>query len=160
MLVVETPEGERIEKSISDLRSGDDLRFQSGGGTLHLDKVELYSDPAYVSTAADRLVLVARAFLIPKYALLFIPTLSIGLVALIFSLMAYRKEALKNVTFIFAVTAWILALCRAGLLIISSSIWANILNSSYISSAYFMLAAAAVLSTAAALQLLRILPCD
>ena len=160
ILLVDTQEGDRIEKNIKDLRSGDILQFQSGNGTFQIDKVELYTDPAYVPTAADRFVLAARALFIPKYALLFVPTLCLGLVALIFSCLAYKREALKNVTFIFALTAWILALSRVGLLIVSSSIWVNILNSSYVSSAYFMLAAAAILSTAAALQLLRILPSD
>src|SRR5262249_40586764 len=159
-LSVASPEGERVEKKISDLRSEDLINFPTGKGMLKINKIDLYSDPDYVPTTSDRFVLAARALLIPKYAFLFIPTVAVGLLAFFFSFVVFRNEALKNSTFIFAATAWILTLSRAGLLIVSSSIWIHILNSEYLSPAYFTLAAAAILAAPADVQLTRLTPCE
>ena len=150
---VETPEGDKGETTLGEIRSGHN-NIIVGGGTVHVDNAELALDPlapSKIEVICNRL----RVFILSHYFWVSIPMLVGGAFIFIVATVLYWRTAVLNVCYVMALGCWLLTFVRASLLVLIDATSFPALTNAYISPAYFLLISAAVLSCAALLDLAR-----
>jgi hypothetical protein len=150
---VETPDGNKGEKTLGEIRDGH-TSILVGGGTLHVDSTELALDP-FALTRLDKLCIRIREFVLAHYFWLSIPTFVVGALSLLIATARYWRVAMLNVSYRMALVCWLLAFFRTSLLVLIDATSFPILAASYLSPIYFLLIAGSVLSCAALLNLAR-----
>ena len=142
------PDGMKLEKKLSELKHPP-IGFPLGSGTLYIIRLP---------TALRRL----RRNLFSRsvrgigqdyYSTIFLPFFVLGLFAFAATTVLRLKAALSNVSYILALSAWMLVLMRATVVILIEATSFPALKDIYLSSAYLPLVSGAVLSIAAGLQL-------
>jgi hypothetical protein len=154
VLQLRTPEGETLQKTLAELRKAP-IDFDFGKGHFHIDSSDFQPDPEYTPSPFDRLCDNIRNAVMIAYNWVFLPILTIGLIAFLVSTLVFWKRTIWNVCFVMALVCWGLAFERTTLLLLIDSSSFPALFANYLAPAYFMLVSGAVLSIAALLQLSR-----
>jgi hypothetical protein len=151
ILQIETPEGEKGEKTLGEIRSGEkDIRV--GIGTVHIDSTELTPDP-FAPTKVEALCNGLRMFIMRHYSWLSMPVLAVGALSFLTALLLYWRTAMLNVCFLMATVCWLLVFVRCSLLALIDATSFPAIVGFYLAPAYFLLMGGAVLSCAALLNL-------
>jgi hypothetical protein len=151
VLVVETPEGQKVEKTLGQVRAGaTDIAL--GGGAIHVDTTEVASDP-FSPTKIEKFSNRLRVAILSHYFLLSIPTLIAGLLGFFIATVLYWRVAMLDVCYVMAAASWLLVFVRTSLLILIDVTSFPALDPLYLSPAYFLLMSGAVLSCAALFNL-------
>jgi hypothetical protein len=153
VLQIETPEGEKAEKTLGEIRNGaPDIHV--GSGNVHVDSTELASDPlALAPTRIDVYCNRVRTFLMTHYSWLSVPALVLGALSFLISIVLYWRTAMSNVCFLMAAVCWLLVFVRCSLMVLIDATSFPALVGFYLAPAYFLLMSGAVLSCAALLNL-------
>jgi hypothetical protein len=154
-------DGVKVEKKLAEFKKGG-YGFQAEGfGRLHIDAASVEADPAYVATPIEDLARRIRERVLTYYQFVFLPLLSIGVLAFLVSSLRWRKAPF-NVCYILALTSWVLVLSRLAVLVImGTTIHINttmVVNPYYGAPVFFFSVSGVVLSIAAALQLFHVAP--
>jgi hypothetical protein len=145
-------EGVEVDKSLADLR-GAPIEFTLGPGRMFIDTTEVRENSTYITQRSEDICNVVRTALLRNYKFLFLPVLVIGIIAFVASTVLYWKNILSNMSYILALTSWMLVVLRCALLTLIDATLFPSLHGQYMAPAYFLLVCGAVLSCAAWLQL-------
>jgi hypothetical protein len=148
VLVLRAPTGEVVERKLLEYRKAP-LDIDLGTGHVHFDSANVVSDSRYFATPLDRLCTSLRVTIMKFYSWLFLPILVFGLLAFVASAIMLPGRVPGNLSFVTAALCWGLVLSRAALLLLIDVTSFPALNGTYFAPAYYLLAAAAVLSIAA-----------
>jgi hypothetical protein len=151
VLQVETPEGQKVEKTLGDIRNGA-ANINVDGGLFHVDSTEVAPDLS-TPTKIDKLCNSLRMFLLSHYFWLSLPTLVVGAISFLAATALYWRTAVVSVCYVMAVVSWLLVFVRTSLLIIIDATSFPALSAGYLAPANFLLTSAAILSCAALLDL-------
>jgi hypothetical protein len=154
MLEIETPEGQKVEKTLGEIRAGTAADIVVGGGTVHIDSTETSFD-AFAPSRIDEFCNALRISILSHYSWLSIPTVIVGLLSFFVATLLYWRIVMLNTCYVVALVSWVLVFSRASLLILIDATSFPALNHTYLTPAYFLLMSAAVLSCAALLNLVR-----
>jgi len=155
VLRFENPEGIRVEKSLDELRrapAGLDL----GRGRVHIDIAEVRDNDYLSPTRAENIARKIREWAVTSYNYLFLPVLAAGIVTFLLSTVLHLKRGLFNPCYVLAAALWAAILTRATMLVIVEATWIPPIfsgHSPYLTSLYFVIVAAAVMSISAWVQL-------
>jgi hypothetical protein len=154
VLEIETPEGQKVERTLGEMRAGKAADIVLGGGTVHFDSTETSFD-AFAPSRIDEFCNTLRIIILSHYSWLSIPTIIAGLLSFFVATLLYWRIAMLNICYVVALVSWVLVFSRASLLILIDATSFPALNLTYLTPAYFLLMSGAVLSCAALLNLAR-----
>jgi hypothetical protein len=141
-----------VSRTLAELRRAP-LGFEVGSGRVHFDSVVVRPNPGFSTPRTQELANSVREVVVSNYKFVFLPVVGIGAIAFVVLSLLRLRRALSNLSYVVALTCWMLVVLRAGLLTLIDVTSFPALNPSYLAPAYFLLVAAAVLSCAAWLQL-------
>jgi hypothetical protein len=151
VLQIDTPEGEKGEKTLGEIRNGaSDIRV--GSGNVHVDSTEVAPDPT-APTRVDAFCNRLRKFFMSYYSWLSIPALIAGALSFLVSIALYWRTAMFNVCFLMAAVSWLLVFVRCTLLVLIDATSFPAVVGLYLAPAHFLLMSGAVLSCAALFNL-------
>ena len=153
VLEIETPEGQKAEKTLGEIR-GKAADIVVGGGSVHFDSTETTFD-AFAPARIDGFCNVLRMNILSHYSWLSVPTLIVGLLSFLVATVLYWRTAMLNICYVVALVSWVLVFARTSLLILIDVTSFPALQLTYLVPAYFLLISGAVLSCAALLNLAR-----
>ena len=151
VLHVETPEGEKLERTLGALGTRP-IGFELGKARFQIDATTVQEDGSQVPSRVEEFAGKVRIAAVGAYKYGFIPGLILGLLAFVLTTVLYWRKALRNVSYVLAAAFWLLAFSRATLLILISATSFEALNQLYFVPTYFMVIAASSFSFAAWLQ--------
>jgi hypothetical protein len=151
VLQAETPEGQKSERTLGEIRNGA-TNISVDGGLIHVDSSELIPD-LFAPTKVERLCNSLRVFVLSHYFWLSIPALIVGMLSFFVATALYWRIAMLNVCYLMALVSWLLVLARTSLLVLIDATSFPALTHAYLAPAYFLLMSGAVLSCAALLNL-------
>jgi hypothetical protein len=151
VLQIETPEGQKSEKTLGQVRT-DATDIAVGGGKVHIDSTEVESDSS-APTGIERFCNVVRVVVLSHYSWLSIPVLFAGILSFLIATALYWRIALRDVCYVMALVSWLLVVVRGSLIILIDATSFFALDPLYLAPAYFLLMSGAVLSCAAFLNL-------
>jgi hypothetical protein len=154
VLEIETPERQKAEKTLGEIRAAKAADIVVGGGTVHIDSTEISFD-TFAPTRIDEFCNILRRTILSYYSWLSIPTVIAGLLSFFVATLLYWRIVMLNICYVVALVSWVLVFSRASLLILIDATSFPALNQTYIAPAYFLLMSGAVLSCAALLNLAR-----
>ncbi|MEA2992995.1 MAG: hypothetical protein QOD40_1915 [Alphaproteobacteria bacterium] len=150
ILRFETTEGDVVERKLADLRAP--IGFDLGSGRVNFDVTEVVADPGSQATLAENAAQGLREEAVTHYSYVFIPVLALGIIGFFVSTLFYWRTAIFNPCYVFALALWATIFVRITMLVIVEATWIQSIfsgHSPYLTSLYFLLVAAAVLSIAA-----------
>jgi hypothetical protein len=153
VLQIETPEGQKVEKTLGEVRNGA-VNIGVGGGTVHIDSTEISSDSS-APTKIEMFCNILRMAILSHYFWLSIPTLIAGMLSFLVATVLYWRIVMLNMCYVMALVSWLLVFVRTSLLILIDATSFPALYGFYLAPAYFLLMSGAVLSSAALLNLAR-----
>jgi hypothetical protein len=154
ILRFETTEGDAVERKLADLRAP--IGFDLGSGRVNFDVTDVVADPGGQATLAENAARLLREEVVTRYSYVFIPVLALGIIGFFVSTVFYWRPAIFNPCYVFALALWATIFVRITMLVIVEATWIQSIfsgHSPYLTSLYFPLVAAAVLSIAAWFQL-------
>jgi hypothetical protein len=154
VLEIETPEGQKVEKTLGEIRAGKAADIAVGGGTVHIDSTDT-SVGAFAPSRIDEFCNTLRIIILSHYSWLSIPTIIAGLLSFFIATLLYWRIVMLNICYVVALASWVLVFSRASLLILIDATSFPALNLTYLTPAHFLLMSGAVLSCAALLNLAR-----
>ena len=146
------PDGMKLEKKLSELKHPP-IGFPLGSGTLYIDSVADGFGSLFAEARRNLFSRSVRGTVQDHYSTIFLPFFVLGLFAFAATTVLRLKAALSNVSYMLALSTWMLVLVRATVLTLIEDTSFPALKGIYLSSAYFPLVSGAVLSIAAGLQL-------
>jgi hypothetical protein len=153
VLEIETPEGQKVEKSLGEIRAGK-ADIIVGGGTVHIDSAETSLD-TFAPARIDGFCNTLRRTILFYYSRLSIPTVIAGLLSFLVATVLYWRTAMLNICYVVALVSWVLVFARISVLVLIDATSFPALTVTYLAPAYFLLISGAVLSCAALLNLAR-----
>ena len=145
-------DGAELEKSLAELQRGV-TGFRFGGGLLAIESGEKDFNPLTEPTRVERVAERIRVKLIAFYPWVFLPVCALGLLAFLAATLFCPRRAFLKVTYVLALSSWILVFLRTLLLGLIDATSFPALQLFYIYPAHFMAVTGAVLSLAALLEL-------
>ena len=153
-LEIETPEGQKVEKTLGEIRAGKAADIVVGGGTVHIESAETSFD-TFAPARIDGFCNTLRTTILSYYSWLSIPTVIAGLLSFFVATVLYGRIVMLNICYVVALASWVLVFARTSVLILIDATSFPALNQTYLAPAYFLLISGAVLSCAALLNLAR-----
>jgi hypothetical protein len=143
-------DGARTTIESSQLSSGSSVPL--GGGTIHFDVAHNEPPPA---ATPRRVAAIAhfRAAVSGWYSAFLAPILLLGMAAFVATSLRYFRSALSDNCYVVALALWVMVFARVTLLVVISATAFPTLIWLYLTPAFFLSLAAAVVSIAAAIRL-------
>lgn len=146
-------DGAKIESKLSELRAGSQLDF--GQGHFHVDTADVQIDPAYVQRLSEKFANRLRTMIVLAYNVLFLPVLILGIAAFVAASVMYWRLIAFNACYVLALATWTALICRVTLMVLVDVTWFPAFYGPYLTTAYYMLVCAPVLSIAALRLIVR-----
>ena len=143
-------DGAAADKTLAELRRAP-LGFALGLGRVYVDIAEVRQGPA-ATPRSEEIANVVRRTLVTRYKFISLPVLFVGGCAFLFLTLFRTRQALSNLCYVVALTCWMLAVLRVGLVVLIDVTSFPALRPAYLAPAYFLLLPGAVLFCAAWLQ--------
>jgi hypothetical protein len=151
-LQLQSQDGEIVQKKLAEILHGP-LEFALGQGHFYVDSTTVRADPAdteeWIEVVSGRI----RRALLNNYQYVFVPVLIVGAVCFLAASSLYRRQALLNISYLFAVCSWVLAIIRMSILVLITATSFPALEPGYLWAANLLVVSGALFSCAAWLQL-------
>jgi hypothetical protein len=154
VLEIETPEGQKVEKTLGEIRAATAADIGVGGGTVHIESTETSVD-VFMPTRIDEFCNNLRKRILSNYSWLSVPTVIAGLLSFFVATVLYWRIVMLNICYVVALVSWVLVFSRTSMLVLIDATSFPALNQTYLAPAYFVLMSGAVLSCAALFNLAR-----